>query len=303
MFAFVPEVSNLDNSHNSFAIGFNPPDNVNVDDIILDGSISYNKQFGNLFKKGNTGFKVKIYKTNQIDIINNLIDYSGKNSELSQYNKQFNPAEEGTQYIVKTSSVKTYRQLLTCYKEAIMTDKIYSTQRNGVNGSTLVCKPIMCIPVFKKYWRFVFVSSIATGVPVSSLLGFWGRTIHKVCKKTMYADLTKGCDSLWRLGFTHNDLHPDNILYDAKNRRVTFIDLETAVEVMPKTTEEYIDKQNDTTVDCYVTFEVVMLQPAMYMLRHSEQWLNEFTEKKKGECRVLHNIDSNFLPSVKEIIN
>lgn len=302
MFAFVPETSGLDNSHNEFAIGFNPPKDIIVDDIIPKGNTSYKQSFGSLYKKGNTGFKVQIYKTNTKKVIDDLFDYSGKSTELTQYTQRFHTPDENTQYIVKTSRVTTYRQLLTCYKEAMMTEKIYSTQRNCVNGSDLVCKPIICIPVFKKYWRFVFVSTVASGIPVSKLLGFWGRTIHKVCKETMYADLTQGCDSLWRLGFVHNDLHPDNIIYDVKNRKVTFIDLETAVEVLPKVTAEYIETQNDSTVDCYVTFSVVMLTPALHMLRHSEQWLNEFTQKKKGECRVLHNIDSNFLPTVKEII-
>lgn len=301
MFAFVPEVSKLDDSHTEFAVGFNPSPLLDIDSKIHPASIKYSGNYGKLFKKGNNGWGVKVYKTKELKTLISLLKYDV--NDLKDYQNHFHNLVEGESYIVKVTKVSTYRKLLTCYKEAIMTTKIHTLQRNNVDGSNLVCKPYLCTPVYDKCWKFVFVSSIAKGKSVSSLLTFSGRLFNSVSNKTMYQDLTEACDKLWRLGFVHNDLHPDNILYDTKTRTVTFIDLETAVEVMPEVTEQYIEQQKDSEpVDCYVTFNIVMLEPALHMLRHSEKWLNEFSEKKPGECRLLYNIDSTFLLTIREIM-
>ena len=301
MFAFVPEVSNIDDKYTELSVGFNPSTSINIDDEIPVGSNNYKGSYGTLFKKGNNGWKVKIFKTKDLSKIRNLINYNV--DDLKEYQKQFNNLEEGKDYIVKVSKVTTYRRLMTCYKEAVMTNKIYNSVRNTVDGSDLVCKPYICTPVYDKCWRFVFVSSVASGESVSTLLTLRRRLFRSVCKETMYHDLTEACDKLWRLGFVHNDLHPDNILYDIKTKKVTFIDLETSVEVMPEVTEKYIEAQTDTKpVDCYVTFNIVMLNPALNMLRHSEKWLNEFSEKKPGESRVLHNVDSTFLYAMRDML-
>lgn len=301
MVAFVPEVSNIDDKYIEFSVGFNPSITVNIDEVISTSSTGFDGSYGKLYKKGNNGWKVKIYKTKDLEIIQKLINCNVDG--LQEYKKQFNNLEEGKDYVIKVSKVSTYRQLLTCYKEAIMTNKIYNSKRNNVDGSELVCKPYVCTPVFSKSWRFVFVSSVGMGKSVSSLLTFRRSLFRAVCKETMYNNLTEACDKLWRLGFVHNDLHPDNILYNTKTHKVTFIDLETSVEVMPEVTKRYIETQKDTEpVDCYVTFNIVMLDPALHMLRHSEKWLNEFSEKKPGKSRLLHNIDSTFLSAIRDMI-
>ena len=303
MVGLVPEISNLDDSHSAYAMGF-VNDVANVDATLPDGKGHYSHDFGSLFKKCSNIYAVKIYKTQDINTINHLIGYDVPSVTLSQYKHVFAQPKVGAQFIVKVSTVSTYRQLLTCYKEAIMTNKIYSTERNDIKGADLVCTPVMCVPVFKKTWRFVFVSSIAQGVPVSSLLGFWKRTFYGVKKQQMYQDLEKACDSLWRLGFAHNDLHPCNVMYDVQKRKVTFIDLETAVEVLPNVATAYIETMDASDdVSCYVTFNRVMLEPALNMLRLSEKWLHEFTSKPQGECRVLYNIDSEFLLKIREELN
>jgi serine/threonine protein kinase len=302
MFGFVPEISCLDEKHTEYAVGFNPSMTYDVDDKIPTSASSFTGKFGTLFKKGNIGFGVEIYKTKNISSIKDLVEFNTVN--LKEYKKVFNLLDEGQEYIVKVSSVSTYRELFTCYKEAVMTNKIYTAQSKNVFGKELVCKPYLCLPLFtKSSWKFVFITNVARGIVLSSALGFFGRTLHRINKQAMYNDLSQACDRLWHLGYTHNDLHPNNIFYDPKSRKVTFIDLETSVEVLPEIKDKYVQKQMETeAVDCFVTFNLVMLEPALHMLRHSEKWLNEFSEKKPGECRVLHNIDSAFLMKVRDIL-
>lgn len=304
MVLFVPETSNVSHSDTHLALGFHLPANLtkNVDQTLpKDGVFKFNGSFGKLFKKGNADANVKLYKTKTLD---NLTNYNLPD-EMLQFAYTFNKAEDKTKYIVKVTSVKTYRALLTCFKEAHMTNNIYNTVRDDINGADMVCKPYICLPVFtKNKWKFVFVSSFASGVPVAKLLNPFYRGIHWLCKYEIYSNLSKACDTFWKLGFAHNDLHPNNIIYDLKTKKITFIDLETSVELTSDVIQSYNeDRLMRPNTSCSSAFSYTMQEPALHMLRHSEKWLHQFTTEKKNHVPMLYNNDTEFLELVHKIMN
>lgn len=304
MVLFVPEISNVSHSDTHLALGFHLFVDLpkNVDQTLPNEGVSkFKGSFGKLFKKGNADANIKLYKTKRLD------DFTNYNlpNEMLQFAHTFNKAEENTVFVVKVTRVKTYRALLTCYKEAHMNNNIYNSVGNDIKGSDIVCKPYMCLPVHtKKHWKFVFVSSLASGVPVASLLSPWFRCFSFICKYEIYHNLSKACDIFWKLGFAHNDLHPNNIIYDLKTKKITFIDLETSVQLTSDVIQSYNEHRLLTPkIPCSSAFSYIMQTPALHMLRHSEKWLHQFTTEKKGHVPMLYNNDTEFLEKIAEMMN
>jgi serine/threonine protein kinase len=302
MVVFVPETSNVASTNSHLALGFHPPSIRNVDQTISTIGLDFKGSYGKLYKKGNPGSGVKVYRATRFDDLSN---YS-VHEDMTEFSEVFNKVEDkDTNFVVKVTHVKTYRSLLTCYKEACMTNIIYNSTRNGVVGSDIVCKPFLCMPVYtKKKWAFVFVSSFATGVPVANLLGFFGRFFRGIDSLELHRNLTEACDNLWKLGFAHNDIHPNNIIYDSRTNKVTFIDLETSVQLTDDIVEKYNEERKvNKDKSCSSTFNSIMQNQALHLLRHSEEWLHQFTTKNKGECRLLYNVDGEFLSGIEDILN
>lgn len=303
MVFFVPEIAIVNHTDTHLALGFHLPEDLtkNVDQSLPQYKTNnFKGTFGKLFTKGNAAASVKLYKTKCLD---DLTDYTVP-GDLAQFAQTFNKAEENTTFVVKVTPIKTYRALLTCYKEAHMNHNIHNTIRDDINGSDVVCKPYMCIPVLtKKKWMFVFVSGFASGVPVANLLCAWYRCFRSISKKEMYRNISNACDIFWKLGFAHNDLHPHNIMYDLKTKKITFIDLETSVELTSEIIQEYNDDrlQRPNTA-CNEAFRFTMQEPALHMLRHSEKWLHQFTTQKKNHVPMLYNNDTEFLDTLKKMM-
>lgn len=285
---------------NMLALGFEPE----ISDKkakLPHGFENHKLKFGRLIAKGNTGYSVKVFKTNDVRIIKDLLSYEVPAQELATYKSIFNALEDNTEYIVKMSRVGIYESLLTCYKEAVMTNKIYNTTRNGVKGSDLVCKPFLCVPMYKHGWQLVFVSSVAKGKTVSKKMGFFARNFLWSRNLKMYQTLAKACDRLWSLGFAHNDLHPGNIMYDEKSGKVTFIDLESTVEVPMEASTAYVERRrsSESNEDCDKTFKQTMAYDAEILLEKSSKWINKFFTDGDNE---LPNPDGDFLSTLSEII-
>lgn len=305
MFTIVPEVSLAKYSDTPLALGFYPDDNIVVDKKLPTPKETFYGSFGKLFTKGNSATKVQLFSHTAAalhdTVIESVLNYKVPDI-LAPYKRKFEAPVEHEKIVIKVSPIKTYRDLLTCFKEALMTHRIYGTSRNGVNGADLVCKPLTCCPMDLRWrgWAFVTVTSMAEGVSCGKLLNIFGRILNKVSMKQLHNDLMIACDKFWRLGFIHNDLHPGNIVYNVRTRTITFIDLETAVEVPNDIIQMYIDAMKNASIqDCHTIFSKTMLQPALHLLRYSEKWLNEFTIKEPGHCRCIYNTDDNLIRMLK----
>jgi serine/threonine protein kinase len=291
---FVPKVSNIKFENVHLAVGFVPEMNTNLDDALPKSNHIYTDGFGKLYSKGNTEAGVKIYKTTDHSIFESLMKVSLP-TELSSF-RFINTPNTSEKLIVKVTPIFNNRGLMTSHKEVMMNHRIFASSKNGVNGSDYVCEPFLGTPVYTRSgWCFVFVSSYCKGYTVATLLSSFQRLLKGVNYSKMYDDIAHACDAFWTLGFAHNDLHPGNIMYNPKTRFVTFIDLETAVEVEPYVNDAYINCKLAGDVVCHINFEKVMLPNALNLLRYSENWLNQFTTMDHNQpmlfntdCYLLH---------------
>lgn len=291
-FAYLPEFSVVAENDTHLALGFTPPSDIDLDGMLPTTGTSYKGSFGKVLKSGLGG--VKVFTTRDTSIVTDIMNVNVID-EMMAYHHVLGDMDGTSKMIVKVTPVSTWRDLLTCFKEAMMTKRIYSTEKNGVSGSDCVCKPYACTPVkLGEKWHYVFVTELAKGKCVKVLQNFITRKVLKISKKEMMVKLSEACDMLWSLGFAHNDLHPGNIIYNPETKSAKFIDLETAIEVTPDVLDKYVQSRSTSSDDCYVTFQNVMLAPAMNMLRHSEGWVNEFSTNENGS-KVLYNTDCYFL--------
>lgn len=291
----VPKLSSITEDNIELALGFIPP-STDVDVNLPKGEETFMFRFGKPLAKGNDAAKVMVYTSSNASIIYRLKTQKLP-EELSMFKEVFFVPQDGEDLVIKVTPVDTIRKVMTCFKEAKMNHRIFNTCKNGADGKNLVCKPFMCTLVYQKTgWHFVFVTTLCHGQTVSKLSSVFGRLLYGVSKKKMGADLTKACDDLWKLGFAHNDLHPRNIIYNPKTSSVTFIDLETAVEVEPEVNAKYIQSRlYDSDVVCHITFKKVMLSNALDLLRLSEEYVEDFTTQYEGESKLLFNTDCDFL--------
>lgn len=296
----MPNVSTIAADKKHLAFGFNPPKVSDINSTLPSPTTEchYSGPLGKYFKAGRGG--VQIYKTKTADVVSSLSAYmNGKlRSDFAEYASGFYPGED-SKMIVKVTPIKTYRDLMTTYKEAMMTYRVYSTERNGVCGSDLVCKPYICTPFHNgKKWCFVFVTSFGQGSTLEKSYSFFSLLFSGLSKKEIYADLDEACQKMWTLGFVHNDMKPDNVMYDAETRKVTFIDFETAVEMPEDVIDDYIQARKTSSADAYATFEMVMLRTSMNLLRSSEELCNSYAwETDAG--KVIYNTDCGFLWQLK----
>jgi serine/threonine protein kinase len=305
-FAILPKETTITNENKHLALGYNPPIMENVDSKLPHPTTTckYTGSLGKLYKIGRGG--VKVYKTKGPKVIGEIASYmkSGLKDDFAQYANIFNSIEgcdDKEKLIVKITPIRTFRDLMTCYKEAMMTYRVYSTERNGVKGVDLVCKPYICAPFNDgKKWYFVFITTRGLGASLDKRYKMFGLMFTGLTESDVYADLDIACDKLWSLGFVHNDMKPDNVMYDVKTRRVTFIDFETSVEMPEDVTSKYIMKRQSSNVgDASSTFHEVMLSTSMNLLKSSEEYLNSYANKEEYIGDVIYNTDCGFLFQLK----
>lgn len=294
--AFMPRNVSVSVEDTHHALGFEPPEGAVLDAKLPARGTLYEGKYGKKWKNAQVG--IKIYKCDK-ETAEKIGSYDVL-ERLKTYQRHFNEISDDEEVIVKMTPIWTLRNLLTCFKEAMITNRIYNTEKNGVKGSDIVCKPYICTPIRrKKGWCFVFISQRAKGDTLEKLENFFIRTVKGVSRKHYTSVSSLACTKLWSLGFVHNDMHLGNAVYDPKTKVVKLIDLETAVEVESTVLDKYIRARSESREDCYVTFEKVMLAPAMEMLRHSESWLNEFSHKDEFGDRMIYNTDCQFVAYIE----
>lgn len=220
-------------------------------------------------------------------------------------------------YVIKCIPVSTYRDLGTCLKQAMINHEIYTI--NTATQITVSSPPIVgriykCIPVWdtsQRRWIYVIIMEKVNGHTLEQLNSMWFRLKHWCLKfqpaydkHKLYEGLFQTISTLWWLGYTHNDLHPKNIMVNTETYHVTLIDLETCV-VIPFS-EVYNHRlhlsQNIHPMDSFKTQVKVTIDsykrylklPAISLLSISKKFIHDFSDKDD----LLYNTDEYILDYV-----
>lgn len=225
-----------------------------------------------------TKHNVKIYETTNVINIYTLYNKLFVNKHLYElcikedFCKSFTsiydkPSET---FIIKRIPCDNIRYMYSGFKEANMLYKI-DTEASE-NEIKLVPKVYFASPMYNKgKWYYIIVMEKINGILLKQFRSPFNRYLRYIpYKKQKILEASKtALEYLWSLGFSHNDLHDGNIIYDKNNNRIIFLDCETAVIH----TEEDITKYKQLSskhssvsayVDAYKDSSVSLLQLASF---------------------------------------
>lgn len=186
--------------------------------------------------------------------------------------KHFNhvlPGQTQQNYIVKQTHVSTYRQLLTCLKEAIMTSEFYTVSTTvGGSTNTNVCKPYFAGLCWTgKCWTYIIGMDMAPGKTLKTLMKKLHHSKclmkpqkHGVDKTKLVCALRTSLHWLWWLGYSHNNLNDSNVLYDETKNVITFINLGAMVALPLIDVVKFRDAMWQTHVQSMVADEIDMFR-------------------------------------------
>jgi hypothetical protein len=211
-------------------------------------------------------------------------------------------------YIVKVSNATSRRSVYTCMKELLITQDVYNSSYNSINGSSIVCKPFFgCMIWTGKKWRYVIIFEKARGAPLPQVTTTLNKIFHcNYVKTKIMQTLTLAAKQFWSLGYAHNDLRGANVIYDLKTHTVKFIDLETAVRLPDNVIEEVREKLAKVQEEGYYSnfegissiFETYCKESAISLLSLSSQVCLSYAD----EDNLIYNTDDFFLPMSFAII-
>lgn len=135
------------------------------------------------------------------------------------------------QYVVKVVQVNCWRDAYTSMKELYMTNAIYNSKYLSCKGSDIVCKPFYgCLFWSGKKWKYLSVYEKANGFTVSQInrQRIFNREYNK---EQVILSVSNALQTLWMLGFAHNNIHDANVVYDFNNRTAKITNFAMAVRL------------------------------------------------------------------------
>jgi hypothetical protein len=201
----------------------------------FDGSCKWNVfKFRRSFKKGNNGTMVYRYTSKDLKRLLSVCQdqlYSKKVYKITGYidfhfSTIFNKIECGKQYAVKVIPSPTYRDMVACMKEAVMNNELYITY-NKFGFNNIICKPYFCNPFWNgKKWLFLIITELAEGNVLNSLRSlFYSQGQKEKIQKLIDIEISK----LWWLGYSHNNLNKDHIIYNKKTDSLKLVGLSQSI--------------------------------------------------------------------------
>jgi serine/threonine protein kinase len=194
-----------------------------------------------------TDYNVKIYETKNITNIITLYNKLLNNKHYYEtiikedFSKSFTNIQDNASetFIIKKIPCDNVRYMYAGFKEANMMYKI--DLESSEKDVKLVPKVYFASPMYNKgKWYYIIVMEKINGILLKDLTRPFNKYLRYIpYKKQQILEATKtALEHLWSLGFSHNDLHDGNIMYDKINNRIIFLDCETVVIH----TDEDIDK-------------------------------------------------------------
>lgn len=254
--------------------------------------------------------KTKIYELPQ-DKYNDLLHKLTLDIHVKSLHHVILNAKDASinKYIVKVVQVKNWQDAYTAMKELYMTDEIYKSSHLSCNGSDIACKPFFgCMFWSGKRWKYLSVYEKANGFTLAKInrTKFLNR---KYNKDTVMVAVSNAIQTLWMLGFAHNDLYDANIIYDFKNKKVKIIDYEMTVKLpenITATISSLLYKKKAETVKITKAYCDSI---ARIYEQNAKEMAISILSLAQGTCYVntdedgfIYNTDENLLPMLYEML-
>lgn len=230
---------------------------------------------------------------------------------ISSHHVIFNNKDTNiSEYIVKVVHVESWKDAYTAMKELHMTNAIHKSVYQACKGSDIVCKPFYgCLFWSGKKWKYLSVYEKANGVTLSQLSKqrFLRREFSK---DQIVLSVSNSVQTMWMLGYAHNDLYDANVIYDFDTKTTKIIDFEMAVRLPESTISKmrsYLYKNKGNTVKINKAYCDSI---ATTFDEHAKEMSVSILSLAKHVCYVntdddgfIYNTDENLLPILYETLN
>jgi serine/threonine protein kinase len=295
-----------DTEMKKFAIPFDIPKNIDVD-APLTAPKTRSALTASYKVKNCKKLKKNIFIIKSEDIYNFIEDTTHhynriKNDILDTpcFFRAFSNGITTQKYIVKVVNVCSYRFMLTSLKEAIFQNKVYNSTYKQYRGRDIVPRTLMCSPVWTgKKWQFIIVSEFVEGVSLHTMRGVINKIINPYHRSDVIRQIRKSVETLWMLGYSHNDLSDYNVVYDKVKNTARIIDFESCValpdDLVVKFRKAMTNNVGNNPADLYIMH---YKYPALSILTLSEAELCTFVASN----RIIQNTDDFFLNYSKVVL-
>lgn len=244
----------------------------------------------------------KYLDTKKIWNIENMVYVNRKGDRVQQ-----------KEYIVKIQKANTIRRMFTGFKEVRMMDQVYYSSWGAISGCDVVPQPILGCPVWDgSTWLYVIIMEKVSGVALSKVNSLGYRLWHskRYNKRKIIDEVAKVVAAFWALGYSHNDLHLGNVIYDINTNKVKIIDLESAVR-MPSSNVKRLRKRMSS---CIIRIDTCAIQQIINCLVHiyniyyktcsiSLLYLaSVYCQQYQDEDNRIFNTDEQILPMMNDLL-
>jgi serine/threonine protein kinase len=254
--------------------------------------------YGKCIKR--TKYDVKIYETKSITNVNRLYDKLFANKQLYEtvYKEDFSKSfvdvcdEVPNTFIIKRIPCYNIRNMYSGFKEANMMYKI-DTEASEIDIK-LVPKVYFASPLYyKDKWYYIIVMEKIKGILLKNLRRPLNKYLRYIpYKKQNILEATKtALEYLWSLGFSHNDLHDGNVIYDKNRNSIIFLDCETVVIHTDEDIDKY--KQLNSKYPCVCAYVAAYKDSAMSLLHLASLYTISYAD----EDNLIYNTD-DWLPTM-----
>jgi hypothetical protein len=232
-------------------------------------------------------------------------------NSISSHHVMFNNKDTNiSKYIVKVVRVECWKDAYTSMKELHMTNAIHKSVYLACKGSDIVCKPFYgCLFWSGKKWKYLSVYEKANGFTLSqvSRQRYLRREFNK---DQIMLSVSNSVQTLWMLGYAHNDLYDANVIYDFKTKTAKIIDFEMAVRLPESVIANMRDCLYKKRANTVKINKAYCDSIAITFDEHAKEMSISILSLAKKICFVntdedgfIYNTDENLLPILYETLN
>jgi len=255
-------------------------------------------------RKFKTKYNVKIYETNNINNIINLCNKLFVNKILyesvleEEFSNSFSKVYDNSNgFIIKKIPCHNIRYMYAGFKEATMMHKI--DVKASEQNIKLVPKVYFSCPLYSNdKWYYIIVMEKINGILLKTLTKPFNKFLRYIPydKKKIIEATKTALGHLWSLGFSHNDLHDGNIMYDEATDTILFLDCETVI----LHTDEDVKKFNELkTHNCIVPSYIQAYKDSSVSLLYIASF---YTISYADKDNLIYNTDDWLLSMLQDTI-